>query len=156
MRPTQHRFQSIFSVTTEYPRHVSTHCDLFLRPPLLRDDLLSPFPFPYSLSPIPSHCAITVEPWKAPRNSSSHRVRPSRYRAHHPLRHRRVSGIQPLGPKIPRGIVPSARGDWNRAAASSFVPSAVITCPARTIISRRRFDPYPVFDYDSSLWDWPF
>src|SRR5260370_21630166 len=84
---------------------------------------LPPVPSSFSPSPIPSHCAITVEPWKTPRNTSSHRFSPGRCKPQlNPLRHRRVAGTQPLGPKILRGIVPSARSGWSRAAASCFVP----------------------------------
>src|SRR5207245_670163 len=124
-----------------FPRQTSSLRHL---PPRCGEIMLSSFPYllriPYPLFPypIPSHCAITVEPWKAPRNACLQWVSPSWHRPPpNPLRRRRASGNQPLGPKIPRGTVPFARRGWSRAAASSFVPSAVITCPARTTISRR-------------------
>jgi hypothetical protein len=72
--------------------------------------------FPIPCSP---HCAITVEPWNAPRSGSQSRLRPILRRPHlNPLRPRGIVRVLSLVPRILRGIVPSARSGWNRGAAS--------------------------------------
>ena len=110
MRAMQHRFQSNSFASASSKRPL-------ISPSSANNPFLSPTR--YSPSPIPFHCAITVEPWNAPRNGSQPRSRSSRHKPQlNPLRLCRLTRVPSLVPKILRGIVPSARSGWSRGAAS--------------------------------------
>ena len=69
MRPPRHRFQCNSISSCKSPRASCPQT-----PPSNGTSSFRIFPIPSSLSPIPLHCAITIEPWNAPRSGSQPRV----------------------------------------------------------------------------------